>query len=98
VNYRLPADLLDVLVGSHRQLLATAQAAALQDGAPIGCCHAAAESVHAHTAADFRLVRTFRHSSFLALKILLWFWSLKQSLPNSFIKFQPTGLGENFRI
>jgi hypothetical protein len=75
VNYRLPADLLNVLVGSHRQLLATAQAAALQDGTPIGCRHALAESVHAHTAADFRLVRTFRHSSFLTLEILPWVWS-----------------------
>jgi hypothetical protein len=64
-----------VLVGSHRQLLATAQAAALQDGATIGCRHALAESMHAHSAADFRLVRTFWHSSFLTLKILLWVWS-----------------------
>jgi hypothetical protein len=68
VYYRLPADLLNVLVGSHSQLFATAQSAALQDGAPVGCRHALAESVHAHTAADFRLVRTFRHSSFLTLK------------------------------
>jgi hypothetical protein len=60
-----------VLVGSYCQLLATAQAAALQDCATIGCRHAFAESMHAHTAADFRLVRTFRHSSFLTLKILL---------------------------
>jgi hypothetical protein len=67
---RLPADLLNVLVGSHSQLLATAQAAALEDCAPIGRCHAVAESMHAHAAADFRLVRTFRHSSFLTLKIL----------------------------
>jgi hypothetical protein len=60
-----------VLVGGHSQLLATAQAAALEDCAPIGCRHAVAESMHAHAAADFRLVRTFRHSSFLTLKILL---------------------------
>jgi hypothetical protein len=64
-----------VLIGGHSQLFATAQAAALQDCAPIGCRHAAAESVHAHTTADFRLVRTFRHSSFLTLKILPWVWS-----------------------
>jgi hypothetical protein len=64
-----------VLVGSHRQLLSTAESAAFQDRAPIGCRHALAESVHAHAAADFRLVRTFRHSSFLTLKILLWVWS-----------------------
>jgi len=60
-----------MLVGSHSQLFATAQAAALQDCAPIGRRHAAAEAMHAHTAADFRLIRTFRHSSFLTLKIVL---------------------------
>jgi hypothetical protein len=64
-----------VLVGSYSQLFATAQAAAFQNRAPIGCRHALAESMHAHTAADFRLVRTFWHSSFLTLKILLWVWS-----------------------
>jgi hypothetical protein len=60
-----------MLVGSHSQLLATAQAAAFQNCAPISCRHAAAESMYAHTAADFGLIRTFRHSSFLTLKILL---------------------------
>jgi hypothetical protein len=60
-----------MLVGSHRQLLATAQAAALKNRATIRRCHAAAESVYTDTAADFRLIRTFRHSSFLTLKILL---------------------------
>jgi hypothetical protein len=59
-----------VIVGGHSQILATTQAAALQDCAPISCRHALAESMHAHAAADFRLVRTFWHSSFLTLKIL----------------------------
>jgi hypothetical protein len=60
-----------VLIGSHRQLLATAQAAALENRAPVSRCHAVAETMNSHTAADFGLIRTFRHSSFLTLKILL---------------------------
>jgi hypothetical protein len=52
-------------------LIATAQAAALENCAPVSCRHALAESVDAHTAADFRLIRTFYHSSFLTLKMLL---------------------------
>jgi hypothetical protein len=71
LTYRLPADFLNVLIGSHRQLLATAQAAALENRAPISRRHAIAESMDAHTAADFRLIRTFYHSSFLTLKMLL---------------------------
>jgi hypothetical protein len=68
MNYRLPADFLYVLVGSHRQLLATAQASALEHRAPISRRHTTAEAMDTHTAADFRLIRTFRHSSFLTLK------------------------------
>jgi hypothetical protein len=51
-------------------LVAATQTAALEHGAPISSRHALAESMHAHAAADLRLVRTFRHSSFLALKII----------------------------
>jgi hypothetical protein len=59
-----------MIVGSHRQLLTTAQTTALEHGASIGGCHALAEAMHAHTAADLRLVRTFYHFSFLTLKII----------------------------
>jgi hypothetical protein len=51
--------------------LAAAQATAFENSAPISRGHALAETMHAHAAADFRLIRTFRHSSFLTLKILL---------------------------
>ena len=61
-----------MLIGSRRQLLATAQAATLKDGAPVSRRHALAETMYAHAAADFWLIRTFRHSSFLTLKILLF--------------------------
>jgi hypothetical protein len=52
--------------------LAAAQAAALKNSAPISRRHALAETMYAHAAADFWLIRTFRHSSFLTLKILLF--------------------------
>jgi hypothetical protein len=50
--------------------MAAPQTTAFQDGAPIGGRHALTETMHAHTATDFRLIRTFRHSSFLTLKII----------------------------
>jgi hypothetical protein len=68
-DFRLPADLLNVIVDSHRQFLAAAQTAALENRAPISRGHALAEPMHAHTAADLRLIRTFYHFSFLTLKI-----------------------------
>jgi hypothetical protein len=67
-----------VLIGSHRQLLATAQAAALENRAPVSRRHAAAKPMNSHTAADFRLIRTFRHSSFLTLKYCFWILINKQ--------------------
>ena len=70
VECRLPADFLYMIVGSHRKPLAAAQAPALEHLAPIGRGHALAETMHAHTAADLRLVRTFHHFSFLTLKII----------------------------
>jgi hypothetical protein len=48
--------------------MAAAQTSALQDSPPISSRHAFAKSMNAHTAANFRLIRTFGHSSFLALK------------------------------
>ena len=48
--------------------MAAAQSAALENSAPISRSHALAESMHAHAAADLRLIRSFWHSSFLALK------------------------------
>jgi hypothetical protein len=60
-----------VLVGSLCQLLAATQAATLENCAPISRGHALPETMHAHATADFWLIRTFRHSSFLTLKILL---------------------------
>src|SRR5687768_9497815 len=50
--------------------MAASQTTALQNCAPISSCHALAETMDAHTAADLRLIRTFRHSSFLTLKII----------------------------
>jgi hypothetical protein len=49
--------------------MAAAQASAFQNSAPISRRHAFAKTMHAHTAADLRLVRTFHHFSFLTLKI-----------------------------
>ena len=60
-----------MLVGSHRQLIATAQAAALKNRSPISRGHAVAESMHAHTAADFRLVYWPVVATNVALAILL---------------------------
>jgi hypothetical protein len=49
--------------------MAAAQTSAFQDGAPVSRRHALAKTMDAHTAANLRLIRTFGHSSFLALKI-----------------------------
>jgi hypothetical protein len=49
--------------------MATTQTTPFEDSAPISRRHALAKSMDAHTAANLRLVRTFGHSSFLALKI-----------------------------
>jgi hypothetical protein len=38
-----------------------AQTAAFENSASISRSHALAETMHAHTAADFRLIRTFCH-------------------------------------
>jgi hypothetical protein len=51
--------------------MAAAQTAALENGASVCCGHSLAEAVHAHATANFRLISTFRHCSFLTLKILL---------------------------
>jgi hypothetical protein len=67
---RLPADFFHMVVGGLRQLRATTQAAALEHRAPICRSHALAKAVHAHAAADLRLIRTFGHSSFLVSKIM----------------------------
>jgi hypothetical protein len=60
-----PIDSLNMLVHGNSQAMSAAQTAALKDLAPISSCHASTEAVHAHPAADFRLVRTLRHSSLL---------------------------------
>jgi hypothetical protein len=57
-----------MFVGSHCEFMAAAQAAAFEHSAPIGRGHALAEAMHTHAAADFRLIRTFGHSSFLISK------------------------------
>ena len=78
-----------MLVGSHRQLIATTQAAAFEYSAPISRGHALAESMHAQAAADLRLIRTFYHSSFLTLKILrrvCWLRSI-------YLQIEPTQIG-----
>jgi hypothetical protein len=48
--------------------MATAQTTALEHLASISGGHALAETMHAQTAANFRLIRTFCHSSFLISK------------------------------
>lgn len=63
----LPTSPFDVFVGLDGQFVATLQAAALKDGAPVGSCHAGAEAMHAHAAADFWLIRSLGHSTFLFL-------------------------------
>jgi hypothetical protein len=54
-------------------LVTASQAAAFENSAPISRGHALAESMHAHSAADLWLVRTFYHFSFLTLKIIAVF-------------------------
>lgn len=53
---------LDVLVGAYCEFISTAQAATFEHCAPIGRCHALAKSMYPHAAADFGLVRSFRHA------------------------------------
>jgi hypothetical protein len=50
--------------------MAAAQATTLKHSAPVRSRHALAKPMHAHAAADLRLVRTFYHFSFLTLKII----------------------------
>jgi hypothetical protein len=49
--------------------MAAAQTTALQNSASISSRHALAKTMHAHAAADLRLIGTFHHFSFLTLKI-----------------------------
>ena len=51
--------------------MAPSQAAAFKHSTAISRRHSFAEPMHAHTAADFWLVRSFWHSSFLTLNTLL---------------------------
>jgi hypothetical protein len=57
----LPPYFLDMLVGFRGQAIATAQATALEYLAPVCGCHALAKAMYTHAAADFRLIRSFRH-------------------------------------
>jgi hypothetical protein len=57
-----------MFVGGYREFVTTAQAAAFEHGAPIRGGHALAETMYTYTAADFWLIRTFRHTSFLVSK------------------------------
>ena len=66
----LPADVLDVVIAADSQPDAPSQASPLKHLATICTCHALAKTMHAHAAADLRLVRTFNHFSFLTLKII----------------------------
>jgi hypothetical protein len=59
-----------VFVGGYCKFIAPAQAAALEHGASVSRRHATAETMYAHAAADFRLIRTFGHSTFLISKII----------------------------
>ena len=66
---RLPTSLLDVLVHFDCEFVAALKAAAFEDIASVGRCHALAETMHAHAAADLGLIRSFNHS-----KIFLYFF------------------------
>jgi hypothetical protein len=59
-----------MLVGGLCQLVAAPQSAALEYCAPIGRSHALAKAMHTHAAANLRLIRSFRHLSFLVSKIM----------------------------
>ena len=59
VSGLLPADPFDVFVAAGGQLMATAQAAALEDLAAICSGHALTETMDAHAPADLRLISTF---------------------------------------
>ena len=52
-------------IGSYGQAGATLQAAAFKYFSTIGCGHALAETVYAHSMADAGLICTFWHSSSL---------------------------------
>ena len=52
---------LDVLIGTHGELVTAAQTAAFEHGAPIGRGHALAKTMHPHSAADLGLICSFRH-------------------------------------
>ena len=68
---KLPTSPLDVLVHFDSKLVTALQAAALEDGASVGGCHAGAEAMHAHAAADFGLIRSLGHSTFLFLEKMI---------------------------
>lgn len=57
-------------VGSHRQAVAAAQAAAFQHLPSISGCHPRTEAMHANTAANFGLVCPFGHIIFLSSLVL----------------------------
>jgi hypothetical protein len=57
----LPPHLLDMLVGLRSQAIATTQATALEHIASVCGSHALAKAMHTHAAADFGLIRSFRH-------------------------------------
>jgi hypothetical protein len=66
----LPADLFHVFVHLNGQSMAAAQATTLEHGASVSRGHALAETMHAHTTADLRLIRSLWHTSFLVSKII----------------------------
>jgi hypothetical protein len=51
----------DVVVGFGRQLMASAQAAALQDFPSVTGFHAGSKTMHTHAAANLGLISTFCH-------------------------------------
>jgi len=57
----LPPNLFDMLVGFGGQAMATTQASALEHLASSRSRHALAETMYAHAATDFGLIRSFRH-------------------------------------
>jgi hypothetical protein len=61
IFFRLPANAFNVVIHGDRKMMATTQAAALDNLAPICSRHAGPESMHSQAAMNLRLISAFYH-------------------------------------
>ncbi len=66
-NNGLPTDTLGVVIHRDRQFIASTQAAALEDGLSILCCHALSKTMDTQSTMNFGLISPLRHYTFLSI-------------------------------